>query len=284
MSMHKIPLTPLEEEGLRLHGLPAGVPNQRSDTFRQGMAWALKALASKHGICLDCGELYEHHYTEPFASCKCHCSEWHEMTPHMEAVKKAAEPTSAEYDLRKEDVPERLALCRMTDLIAKDPKMNREDELLPVQLPPARTRRIYIAGPMSGIEDHNFPAFNAQADILRKEGWTVLNPADHGVVEGAEWGDYLRHDLAGLVTCEAIYLLPGWESSKGARLEVTVAEQLGLKVLSAEPFEALDGSAEVVAWHYVDSWGSHVTEDFNEIQDSCGIEEYTALTPVRSRL
>ena len=43
MSMHKIPLTPLEEEGLRLHGLPIGTPNQRSDTFRQGMAWAIKA-------------------------------------------------------------------------------------------------------------------------------------------------------------------------------------------------------------------------------------------------
>lgn len=43
MSMHKIPLTPLEEEGLRLHGLPIGTPNQRSDTFRQGMAWAIKS-------------------------------------------------------------------------------------------------------------------------------------------------------------------------------------------------------------------------------------------------
>ena len=41
MSMHKIPLTPLEEEGLRLHGLPIGTPSQRSDTFRQGVAWAV---------------------------------------------------------------------------------------------------------------------------------------------------------------------------------------------------------------------------------------------------
>jgi len=41
MSMHKIPLTPLEEEGLRLHGLPIGTPSQRSDTFRQGVAWAI---------------------------------------------------------------------------------------------------------------------------------------------------------------------------------------------------------------------------------------------------
>lgn len=51
MSMHKIPLTPLEEEGLRLHGLPIGTPSQRSDTFRQGVAWAIgeaKRLAEEN--------------------------------------------------------------------------------------------------------------------------------------------------------------------------------------------------------------------------------------------
>jgi len=39
MSMHKKPLTPLEEEGLKRHGLPIGEPSQLSDAFRQGMAW-----------------------------------------------------------------------------------------------------------------------------------------------------------------------------------------------------------------------------------------------------
>lgn len=56
MSMHKKPLTPLEEEGLRVHHLSIGVPSQLSDTFRIGMAWAqrnsqaereLNTLASK---------------------------------------------------------------------------------------------------------------------------------------------------------------------------------------------------------------------------------------------
>ncbi len=41
MSMHKIPLTALEGEGLRLHRLPIGTPSQLSDCFRQGVAWAL---------------------------------------------------------------------------------------------------------------------------------------------------------------------------------------------------------------------------------------------------
>lgn len=39
MSQHKIPLTPSEDEGLRLHGLDRGTPSQLSDCFRNGMKW-----------------------------------------------------------------------------------------------------------------------------------------------------------------------------------------------------------------------------------------------------
>lgn len=40
MSMHRKPLTPLEESGLRAHGLDIGTPSQLSDAFRQGVRWA----------------------------------------------------------------------------------------------------------------------------------------------------------------------------------------------------------------------------------------------------
>lgn len=42
MSMHKTPLTPTEEAGLRAHGLDIGKPSQLSDAFRQGVAWGQK--------------------------------------------------------------------------------------------------------------------------------------------------------------------------------------------------------------------------------------------------
>lgn len=41
MSMHKIPLSRLEEAGLKAYGLDIGTPSQLSDAFRQGIAWAL---------------------------------------------------------------------------------------------------------------------------------------------------------------------------------------------------------------------------------------------------
>lgn len=102
-----------------------------------------------------------------------------------------------------------------------------------------RTGRIYVAGPMTGIEAYNFPAFNREADFLRGQGFHVENPADHGVVDGATWGDYLRYDIARLATCERIHLLPGWTRSRGARLEVTIARALEMQITYAKGAERI---------------------------------------------
>lgn len=50
MSMHKIPLTQIEEEGLRSHGLARGTPSQLSDVFRQGMAWAQRVATEEAAV------------------------------------------------------------------------------------------------------------------------------------------------------------------------------------------------------------------------------------------
>jgi hypothetical protein len=94
-----------------------------------------------------------------------------------------------------------------------------------------RANTIYIAGPMTGIQAHNFPAFNAAAEHLRDLAFIVINPADHGVIEGAEWDDYLRYDLKKLAECGLIYMLPGWSNSRGANLERNIAISLGMGVV-----------------------------------------------------
>lgn len=101
----------------------------------------------------------------------------------------------------------------------------------------SRERRVYLAGPMTGLPDLNFPAFHAAAAKLRGQGFHVENPAEHGVVDGAEWEDYLRYDLARLATCETICLLPGWRASKGARLEAYIAKALGMPIIPLPGFE-----------------------------------------------
>ena len=92
---------------------------------------------------------------------------------------------------------------------------------------------IYIAGPMTGIKDYNFPAFHAAAERLRSCGFTVVNPAEITPEFGHPWSYYMRRDIPELVKCQTIYLLPGWENSKGATLERHIAERLGMHIIYA---------------------------------------------------
>ena len=55
--------------------------------------------------------------------------------------------------------------------------------------------RIYVAGPMTGIQDLNFPAFHAQAAQLRADGHQVVNPAELNPDPNAQWADCMKRDL-----------------------------------------------------------------------------------------
>jgi hypothetical protein len=91
--------------------------------------------------------------------------------------------------------------------------------------------RIYIAGPMTGLPEFNYPSFHAVAQTLRDEGFAVVNPAEICPDFEATWEYYMRNALTGMLTCDAIYLLKGWDKSKGACLEKHVAVTLGMTVI-----------------------------------------------------
>ena len=94
---------------------------------------------------------------------------------------------------------------------------------------------IYISGPMSNLPEHNFPAFAEAARALRAKGYTVVSPHECEEVDHSApkpWDYYVRKDLiAMLQQCDTIATLAGWGYSKGARLEVYVAQQLGFRQL-----------------------------------------------------
>ena len=94
--------------------------------------------------------------------------------------------------------------------------------------------KLYLSGPMTGIPDHNYPAFEAARTRLKAMGHEVICPAEAGEVEGWTWSDYLKRDLVLLFDAEAVVVLPGWEHSRGAQLEVSVATQLGMVVFTPE--------------------------------------------------
>lgn len=92
------------------------------------------------------------------------------------------------------------------------------------------TKKIYVAGPMTGLPELNFPAFHRETAWLRAMGKEVVNPAEINADPAAKWEDCMRADIAQLVTCDGIHMLPGWEKSRGATLEHHIAVQLGLAI------------------------------------------------------
>lgn len=95
--------------------------------------------------------------------------------------------------------------------------------------------RAYLSGPMTGIPELNHPAFNKAAAKLRAEGKYVFNPAEVPADDSWVWGDYMRADLKALMDCTELFVLPGWERSKGAKLEMYVAMALGMNVTMVKP-------------------------------------------------
>lgn len=104
--------------------------------------------------------------------------------------------------------------------------------------------KIYIAGPMTGLPNWNFPAFFEAETQLEVLGHQAVNPAhnDGATVQEAlesagspeapnnPWRWYMRRDLPQVLEVDALCVLPGWQKSKGASLEVHVAKAIGLPI------------------------------------------------------
>lgn len=92
---------------------------------------------------------------------------------------------------------------------------------------------LYVAGPMTGLPEYNYPAFDKATVDLAYAGYRVLNPVTTeklnptpGTPQPWEW--YMRHALRMVLAADGIAVLPGWEGSRGARLEVYVARCLDM--------------------------------------------------------
>ena len=111
-------------------------------------------------------------------------------------------------------------------------------------------KTVYISGPMTNYPEYNYPAFHANAAFLRDSGWNVLSPAELDADLGINpdmvmteeiYLDIIKHDYAALIKSDAIAFMPGWEKSRGAKLESDFANVLKLDRYrvdaSAEYFE-----------------------------------------------
>lgn len=79
---------------------------------------------------------------------------------------------------------------------------------------------IYISGPITG-NPHYHAEFGAEEARLLGAGFKVLNPAK--LPQGLSNEQYMRIDLAMIDAADAVVLLPGWEASKGSKIEADYA-------------------------------------------------------------
>lgn len=97
--------------------------------------------------------------------------------------------------------------------------------------------RIYIAGPMTGVPEFNWQAFEEAEQRLAAAGWTPVNPHRLHFTSKAELlqrhdelthSEYMRADVAALARCDGVLALDGWDKSKGATMELKLALELGI--------------------------------------------------------
>lgn len=105
-------------------------------------------------------------------------------------------------------------------------------------------KTFYIAGPMTGYDNFNFPAFDKAEMVLRSWGINAVNPAqmdrDAGIdeqqlsIESAKdmARVFAKRDCNAIIdNCSGMYMLKGWEYSVGARAEHALACWLGLEIV-----------------------------------------------------
>lgn len=111
-------------------------------------------------------------------------------------------------------------------------------------------KKVYLAGPMSGYPEWNFPAFHKAAEELRAEGYHVFSPAEVDEIFFENRDDInrqyeenfkeaykkcLRVDFNYIMDhADVMIMLPGWEGSRGATAEHALARCMDLEIIYLE--------------------------------------------------
>ncbi len=102
---------------------------------------------------------------------------------------------------------------------------------------------LFLSGPISGYTEHGL-AFLAAQEQLKLAGFDVENPCRNrplSVVEGEPvWRSYMRASIRQMLKCEGVAYLPGWQYSKGAQIEIALAESVGIPVRSVGEWVCLE--------------------------------------------
>ena len=113
----------------------------------------------------------------------------------------------------------------------------------------------YLSGPMTGIPDYNYPAFDLAAKILRDSGIKLESPHElerpHNWEEMEPeplWTHMMNLCFEQIDKCQAVIMLPGWPQSRGARRELHICLDRNFPVyfFDFDTLHSMNGKAENV--------------------------------------
>ena len=96
--------------------------------------------------------------------------------------------------------------------------------------------RIYISGKITGTTDY-MERFNNAEQYLKNRGFSPVNHAKVNSMMPTDttYEEYMLMSFAMLETCNSIYMLDGWENSKGARMEHERSIEKGIRIYYQPP-------------------------------------------------
>lgn len=92
-------------------------------------------------------------------------------------------------------------------------------------------KKVYLSGPITGMEAQAPACFQKAKKEVESLGHHAINPMELPHQHGKTWGEYMREDIKALCDCDAIYMMDGWQNSRGAQVENLVAARLGYEIL-----------------------------------------------------
>lgn len=116
-------------------------------------------------------------------------------------------------------------------------------------------KKVYISGPITGIQDSNKPAFEKAEQKLKSLNFEVVNPhklfSEEEILEverkvntfewtsDQAWAHFMKRDIEALVKCEFVAVLPYWETSRGANVELAIAKAVKMPIVQADSLQEI---------------------------------------------
>lgn len=121
----------------------------------------------------------------------------------------------------------------MLQLLKEYPKGKRVGKINSQTESVKESVRIYISGAITGTDDYQERFADAERK-LQQQGYDVVNPAkvNDMLPKSFTHDEYMKISLSMLELCQGIYMIPGWEDSKGANMEKKHAYSCGIKIIN----------------------------------------------------